>query len=241
MAKAKEETKELATQQDETGMTAADFGGGLQVQGDEDKTPQLSRVALYQGTSEEEEMYGEHKRGVFIDALECRELGTEIKIMPVFAWRSWAKFEPGSSRPVYSTANKSEVPPEDLEWDDDSKTPPAATESVNVVIVVDGEAWPYLMVFKRTGLKAFEKVISPVEKRRGMTNQTPGMYTLTSVDDKSGDGKPYKRLTARALGNPTPEMASLAKTIFNSMSAVKDKAETMAEETVSESGQDPPF
>lgn len=209
-----------------TTLDASSFGGSV-LAGLDDSTPQLSRVVMYQGTAEEEEMYGQHARGVFLDALEHRELGESIKIMPVALWGSWAKFEPGSKAPVYSTTVKAEVPPQDLEWIDGQ--PPAATYSVNAVVVVEGEEWPYLMLFKRTGLKAFDKCIKPIEARRSLQQKTPGLYELGSTDDKSGDGKPFKRLTCRSLGDPGEELAALALTVYRAMDKVKTAAQEMAE------------
>ena len=220
---------EVATKQDQPLATAADFGGGVQIEGDEDRGLKLGRVVLFQGTAEEEEMYGDvHKRGDFLDALESRKLGTSIKIMPITGWTSWAKFVQGQKQPIYSTTNKAEVPPEDLEWDGDN--PPAATMSINVVVVVAGEHWPYLLIFKRTALKAWDKGIKPIEARRGTTNKTPGLYELTSVDDKSSVGKPFKRLTARSLGDPDPETLELAMTVYSQVQAVKEKAKDLADD-----------
>ena len=205
-------------------MKSSDFGGSI-LSGLEETTPQLSRVVLFQGTAEEEEMYGEHKRGQFLDALESRELGASIKIMPVALWQSWARFEQGRKVPVYSTTVKSEVPHQDLEWVNDM--PPAATESINAVVIVQGEPWPYLLTFKRTGLKAFSKTIKPIEARRSMQQKTPGLYELTSVDDKSADGKPFKRMTCRSLGDPDAETTTLAKTVFDALDQVKQQAHKM--------------
>jgi len=231
-------SKEIAEKQETALVTASDFGGGLVIEGQDDTGPQLSRIVMFQGTAEEEEVYGEHKRGVFLDALESRELGTEIEFMPVYAWASWAKFVPGQKAPEYSTRNKAEVPPADLEFGEDG-SPPAATESINVVIVVKGEAWPYLFVFKRTSLRAFSKTVKPVEARRAATGKSPGLYQLASTDDKSADGKPFKRLVCRALGDPDKEVAVLAKKVFDAMDSVKEKAESLADD--GSSGEDMPF
>lgn len=235
-------SKELAKKATSEIANAASFGGGLTIEGDDSNGPQLSRIVLYQGTAEEEEMYGEHKRGVFLDALESREIGAEVKFMPIYAWKSWAKFVPGQKAPEYSTRIKAEVPAEDLEWGgDNGNEPPAATESVNVVVVVEGEEWPYLFVFKRTSLKAFNKTVKPIEARRATTGKTPGLYSLTSVDDKSADGKPFKRLACRALGDPTPDVMALGKSVFDAMDSVKVRAEEMAADGSAEVDGDPPF
>lgn len=229
---------EVVQKQSSEVMSATDFGGGLVVEGQEDQGLQLSKVVLYQGSAEEEEMYGEHKRGTFLDALESRGLGTEINFVPVYAWVSWAKFIKGQKAPEYSTKIKAEVPAEDLQWGEDGSSP-AATESINVVIAVEGEAWPYLFVFKRTGLKAFNKTVKPIEARRAATGRTPGLYQLTSTDDKSADGKPFKRLVCRALGDPEGDVLALAKQVYDAMDHVKAQAENMAVDA--EDGEDPPF
>ena len=241
---AKKTGEVVETEKPETGvatMSAQDFGGGLVVQGGDESGPQLSKVVLFQGTAEEEEMYGEHRRGQFLDALESRELGEEIRIMPVYAWKTWAKFVKGEKRPEYSTDDFSAVPPDDLEWGEDG-TPPAVTESINAVVAVQGEAWPYLFVFKRTSLKAFNKTVKPIEARRTATGKMPGLYLLASTDDKSADGKPFKRLTCRSLGDPDAETATLAKKVFDSLDAYKQHAADLADTQDADDGEGlPPF
>lgn len=232
---------EIAKTQEQTAVTnAADFGGGLRVEGLEDSGPQLSKITLYQGTAQEQESYGTHERGEFLDALESRRLGKSIKVMPVAAWASWAKFVKGSQTPEYSETNKSRVPPEDLEWGADG-TPPAATMAINVVAVVENEAWPYLLVFKRTGLKAFNKSIRPIEARRSSTGKPPGLYELASIDDKNADGQPFKRLTCRFVGDPDADMQHLAKQVYDSIEAVKERAATMEQDAPQTDTEEPPF
>lgn len=238
MAKSKD--TELMKKDETAIATAEDFGGGLQVQGLDDGGPQLSKVILYQGTAQEQEAYGTHERGVFLDALESRELGKTIQIVPIDAWASWAKFEKGSSVPVYSETDKARVPAEDLEWGEDG-TPPAATMAINVVVIVAGEDWPYLFVFKRTGLKAFLKCVRPIEARRAMKNMPRGLYELSSTDDKNADGQPFKRLTCRFVGDPDAEMQANAKAIYQGIEAVKAQAATLEQDAPATDTEDVPF
>jgi hypothetical protein len=229
--------KELATIAENGGAlavaaaSAADFGGGLVVQGKSEAGLNLSRVVLYQGTAEEDEMYGSHKRGTFLDALEVRELGTAIKVMPIFAFATWSIWEEGSRAPVQTWRDQNAVPREMLEWSEvgGKRTPPQAQEAINVVCAVEGEPWPYLFVFKRTGLKAWGRTIQPLEARRGSIGKCPGLYELGSTDDKNADGKPFKRLSARPAGEPTAETVELAKKVFAAQQHLKEKAAEMAE------------
>lgn len=209
-------------------------GGSSQVQ--------ISRLAMYQGTPEEEQTYPDSglKRGDFFDVLEVRRVGVKVQIVPIFGWMSWAKFVKGQRVPVYSHTSKAQVPPEDLEWHD--KNPPEATECVNVVCVAQGEAWPYLMVFKRTGLRAWNKTISPMEARRGAQAKGPGLYELSGVDDKNAFGQAFKRLSARYVGDPTGELLTLAGNVKKNLDAFKKVAEEQAREAEGSSQEvDAPF
>ena len=231
-AMAEKKTEVAKVSENVPALAAGDFGGGMMVEGLDQEGPQLSKVVLYHGTTEEEAEYGEHKRGQFLDALESRELGDKIKIMPVHAWATWTKWQEGQKQPLYSFRDKSLVPAADL-IDRDSNgdwMKPAAQMAINMVVVVEGESWPYLLIFKRTALKAYDKTIRPIEARRSMTNKTPGMYELATIDDKSDEGKPYKRLVARSLGDPTPELATLGKQVYDSIERVRQQAEAMADD-----------
>lgn len=205
--------------------------GGALIEGTS-RGPTLSRMAVFQGTAEEDAMYPGHtlKRGDFFDTLEVRRIGPSVKMVPIVGWVSWARFEKGSKIPVYSTTKRSEVPPEDLQWQENE--PPAATESTNLVVVVDGEPWPYLFVFKRTGLEAFNKCIGPMEGRRGSMKKGPGLYELGTKDDKNPSGQSYKRLTARLIGDPTSELLAVATTVHAGMAELRKKAEDMANDNI---------
>jgi len=209
----------LATVGLDTGLTVEGMsGGGVQV----------SRLAMFNDTAEEKMAYGSRTWGDYIDTLSGESLGASVQIMPISAWVSWAKWEKGSPAPIYSTKIRGEVPSEDLEWNGDE--PPAANEIINVVVLVVGQPWPYLFQFKRTGLKAFNKTIGPMEGRRGALRKGPGLYELGSENDKSVDNKPYKRVTARYVGDPSPEMVALAVKVKGAIESVKAKAEALADD-----------
>jgi len=227
MAKQKDEWKELAVVDHTKELAAVGLDTGLSVAGLEGDGPQVSRLTMFNDTAEEKEMYGSHVWGTYIDTLSNEALGEKVQILPIDAWGSWAKWTQGSKAPEYSTKNKADVPPKDLEWDGDRA--PAATQIINVIVLVVGREWPYLFQFKRTGLKAFTKVIAPMEARRGSLRHGPGLYELSSEKDKSADGKPYKRVTARYVGNPPAELIATAITIKSAIASVKARAEAVAD------------
>lgn len=221
--------------------SAADFGGGLVVKGKSDSGINLSKLTMFQGTAEEEKMYGEHKRGMFIDALESRELGDSVKIMPVVAFAQWALWREGAKQPEKVWHDEKDVPVEMLEWrgEGDNRTPPEAQESINVVCCVEGQEWPYTFTFKRTSLRTWNKTIAPLEARRGATGKCPGVYELTSEDDKNEAGQAFKRLKARPVGDPSPELVKLALQVFNAQQAFKAKAAEMVRDEKPTEGFDP--
>ena len=215
--------------------------GGALVEG-RDSTMAISRVALFQGTAEEEQMYGsDFKRGEFIETLEKKSLGTSIRIVCVGGWTSFAKFIQGQKAPVYSVRKLADVPKEDREWSGEgaNKTPPAVTETVNMVVLVNDDATPSLFLFKRTGLKAYQRTIEPCEAKFGRC-----VYELSSVDDKNASGQPYKRLTARMVKRLTEEDATTAivKMIEDQFNKAKAKFEAAAtDHDAATKGDDIPF
>lgn len=229
MARTKEQSELMVPEKGNTAVSVPASVMPMDMDELSDGAPQLSRLVMFNGTAQEEEAYGEHKKGMYLDALESRELGMSVRIAVVMAWRTFVKWPRGQRTPEYIFTNKSDVPPEDLEFGEDG-TPPAATECINAVVVVEGEEWPYLFIFKKTGLKAFRKCIAPIEKRRAMTGKSLGLYELSSVDDKNSAGEPYKRITAKAVGDPSPELMALVERIRESAGIVQKQAQKMAEE-----------
>lgn len=204
-----------------SGYSASDFGS-YSVEGRDQSSNSLSRCVLYAGTAEEEVKYGKHDRGEFIDALEGREFGSEIYIMPIRAITRYQQWVQGQNRPVATWNNRKEVPPAMLEWKDNGKgvppTKPQVSESVDVVCVVVStkggepklEEFPYIIQFKSTGLATFNKTIDKVEAARSAAGKVPGFYRLFGEDSKSPDGKPYKKLTAQPKGEPPQEVIEFA-------------------------------
>lgn len=209
--------------------TSEDFGG-FRIEGRDETGSNLSRVVMFNGTVEEEAKYGQHTRGVFLDALEVRELGKSIRIMPVHIYATYAQWVKGQKQPVAKWDDKRDVPPELLEWGQDGSgksIKPEVSESINVLCIVQGvndgnaltEPWPYLFVFKSTALKCFEQTIKPIEARRASTNKCPGLYEISSVPDKNADGQPFNRLTARFAGEPPADVVTLARLLYKARNA----------------------
>ena len=219
--------------------TKADMGGAL-VQG-RDSAMAISRVALFQGTAEEEQMYGsDFKRGEFIETLEKVSLGTSIQVVCIGGWVSFAKFIKGQKAPVYSVRTLAEVPAEDREWTDGpgGRTPPAVTETVNMVVLVNDDATPSLFLFKRTGLKAYQRTIEPCEAKFGRC-----IYELGSVDDKNASGQPYKRLTAKMVKKLMQDDAKfpIVTAVEEQFQKAKAKFEAAASDHAAESRSEIPI
>ena len=208
---------------------------GAMVEG-QDSAGSVSRLAMYQGTAQEEQMYGNaFKRGEFIDALEKRRIGPafsgkeapKIRVVPITGFTTWSRWQKGAKIPDYVFKNKNQVPPADLEWTDGpngQRNPPAASEAVNLIVLVDGEPWPMLLVLKRTGISAFHKVIAPMERRHGHS-----VYELSSEDDKNAAGQAYKRMTARFVVRSDDATLEAVRSVKAQLSAVMAQVQAMEE------------
>lgn len=231
--------------------TANDFGGGLVVTGRKAAQMTLSRVVMYSGTTEEETRYGRHERGVFIDALEARELGDKINIMPFMAQAKFAEWVEGETSPVRTWDSEDDVPAGLLDWQDGpggdkkNRIPPAVSESVEAFCIVQSidkngvvstEPFPYLFVFKSTGLPAFNRTIGPLEDRRAMTNKCPGLYRLSSKDDTNGKRQSYKRLVATPQGDPPSDVVAMAKVAYKAAKQLREKATELSQSAPGDSG-----
>lgn len=205
----------------------ADLRGGLAVEGG-DASPKLGRMALYQGTSQEQATYGEgkFKRGDFLDAMEQRKLASS-KIVPIFATVLYQNWPKDSKTPLYtySHAEKHLIPKGDLEWD--GSKPPAATKIYSAVVLVEGEPWPYLFQFKKTAAKAFEQ-IQAFEARRATTNKGFGLYELYSEDEKNPAGNTYRKLKVRPPVDLPESMHELARSVLAGLASMKAKAASVA-------------
>ena len=219
-----------------------DFGSPeqrLAIQGrDERSKINIAKLSLYQGTTEEQEQYGDgFKRGEWLDTLAVKSLGEKVCVLfvPGLMTAQYAIWEKGKRVPTASWDNAASVPKELLEpstLPDGTWVPPQAQEAISCVVCVEGQDWPYLLVFKKTSLKCFNKRIMPMEAQLASANQPPGMYEMSSVDDKNAAGQGYKRVTAKYVGRPTQKMLELAKVVFSRASKYKQAARELQEEHV---------
>lgn len=199
--------------------------GGATVEGLDDGQSLIGRMAMYNGTTEEQAAYEgcNFNPGDFIDVLEKRKLASS-RVVPLGAFVSWMYWPQGSKQPEYNVRSKAEVPPEHLEWI--GGKPPLASQCLNAMLAVDGEPWPYLFVFKRTGCKAGE-LIFRLEGRRGAVNKGRGMYELGSKKEKNAAGQTYHELTARPVGDCPASLVELVEGYEKSKHVTLAKAEAM--------------
>lgn len=216
--------------------------GGLQIAGDTDKTPKIGRLVCYQGTQTEDKKYGAPKdtgfsRGDYLDPLERRSLGDKVNVMPIGGWMEWVYWPKDAKLPIYRHTDRSQVPPGDLLFEGDQ--PPKAMACACIVVAVEGEPWPYVFVFKGTSWGAWEQTIKPFEGRRASLKKGPGMYTLSTRDDKNAKNQDYKRVTAKPAGDPTAAMLELGSVVRSTITNVQAAAKQAVEEDVAEGAANP--
>jgi hypothetical protein len=231
MAKAIQKTEQS------TGLALPDhLRGGATVEGLEDSQTLIGRMAMYNGTTEEQATYEGcgFQPGDFIDVLERRKLSTS-RIVPLGAFVSYLHWPQGAKQPLYNVRHKSEVPAEHLEWIDGK--PPMATQCLNAMVAVEGEPWPYLFVFKKTGYKAGE-LIFRLEGRRGAISKGRGLYELGSKKEKNAAGQTYHELTSRPVGDCPDSLVPLVEGYEANKTQTMAKAATMASDQPTPDGGD---
>ena len=181
----------------------------------------LPRAHVFQDSAFERDGMGRSfELGDLVDPIECRKLATN-KFVPVGGRKQYVKWQDGEKAPVYVLDEKSKVPPEDLAWGPNRK-PPAAQETLLYLVLVDGESFPYLLPFKRTGLHA-GRTLHTLERRRGLARRGPGLYELTWTKE-SGPNGIYARIGIRGLGDPTDELQHQLREVCQSFLGNSRKA-----------------
>jgi hypothetical protein len=179
----------------------------------------LPRIHLYQGLPNEAKEYGRgFEPGDLINTV-TREKVASRKFVPILGYKEWIKWkEPRGSGMEYKKRVKTDVPPEDLIWNehevDKKKRQPKATESINWVVLFEDEAVPSVLTFSRTSLNA-GKTINTLETMRG--NRGPGLYAF-DFRDKSNEQGAWITPVIRPTGDPTPDMSELVGLLYTSLS-----------------------
>jgi len=217
-------SKDLSFKKQEASLALpAEIVGSFTVEGDDSST-KLGRISLYQGTSQEQAIYGEgvFRRGDFVDCLERRKIASNF-IIPIHAEIKYQRWDDGAKLPAYTYSAKERhlIPAEDLAWD--GANPPVAAKLIDMVVVVRGEMYPYLFTFKRTALRAGELILQ-YEKRRGMKGLRFGMYELGSEDEKNNGGNVFRRLTVKNPVDATEDTFEVLASVTQALAAVKAQA-----------------
>jgi hypothetical protein len=217
-------SKDLSFKKQEASLALpAEIVGSFTVEGDDSST-KLGRISLYQGTSQEQAIYGEgvFRRGDFVDCLERRKIASNF-IIPIHAEIKYQRWDDGAKLPAYTYSAKERhlIPAEDLAWD--GANPPVAAKLIDMVVVVRGEPYPYLFTFKRTALRAGELILQ-YEKRRGMKGLRFGMYELGSEDEKNNGGNVFRRLTVKNPVDATEDTFEVLASVTQALAAVKAQA-----------------
>lgn len=201
---------------------------GAVIEGMDKGTDLVGRLALYNGTTDEQEMYAGcgFAPGDFIDVLERRKVASD-NIVPLGAYVSWMKWPQGARTPEYNVREKARVPAGDLEWVNEK--PPAATECINTLVAVDGEPWPYLLVFKRTGYKAGETMFR-LEARRGMIGKGRGLYRITTKKEKNAAGQSYLELNVQPAGDCPDSLVGIVTEYIKHKASIDARAAALADE-----------
>lgn len=164
---------------------------------------------LFQGTGEESEAYPNAKRG----EITSRLLGSSVpsrRFILLKAWKTWVRFDKGSSTPVYTYEDRADVPAEDLEWSSDNTVPPAATETINTILLFEGlEEVPHIFRFKKTSYNEGKNLLTIARFVRGKLFE----FAENKVGENS-EGKKYLIPTCRPTADPIPDSMLAMRAVF---------------------------
>lgn len=220
--------------EDETSLAAASvFGGGSRLEGADNDDLVLPVVKMFQDTSDERKRYGkDYSLGDLVLTIgEHAEKLDNRAFIPLKGWKSWIKWkEPRGTGMEYNHTVRSEVPPQDIEWHGDE--PPAAVESINYVVLFEGQEMPAVIRFSKTSLKS-GKTLNTLESLRG--KRGPGVYELGFIE-KSNDQGTFGVAQVKPKGDPPQELLLQAATLFEQVKGSGFIASDEREEEASEEG-----
>lgn len=209
---------------------------GATIEG-ENPAGKMGRLALYQGTMQEQTIYEgcDFKPGDYIDVLERRKVASN-RIVPIWAFKTWVRWSKDAKIPDYVAKSPSDVPKGDLDWKDGK--PPAASVCINAIILVEGEAFPYLFIFKRTGLRAGDLLFT-------LESRGSSVYELGSTVDKNAVGQAFRRVSVKHAGKCPDELKPIRDhwkaLVKASVEEYRAKATEAVEPEEAEGSDTPPF
>ena len=151
---------------------------------------EIPRVLLLQKTSPDVDKYDNLKAGLFINNI-TKEILPD-RFIPLFAFKQYAEFTK-DGKLVWSTMDRNDKRVViGLEWGnsgDPEKDKPTATEFINFMVVIEGQAMPLVLSFKRTAFKIGKQFLT-------LTSMKPGMmysysYLIDSLVQQKGSQSWY--------------------------------------------------
>lgn len=207
---------ELATQQGGA-LATSQYARDYKMEGEDSGDAVMPRVILHQGDISEK-YYGQHPKGTLLHSI-TGEVIEARRFTPLgIAWKEWMKFGDKFGDTLdYKTRNKSEVPPEDLQWN--GNEPPAASLFYNFVVLFEGMDSPVCLSMKASSKfqRSAAQALNQMEKIRGAKKLAPGLYELDIVDRENDKGK-WKDLKLRPVGNPSDDLAKASYEFYQALS-----------------------
>jgi hypothetical protein len=222
-----------------TAMVAYDpeLAGGFDVVGDEKSATELmQRVAVYYGTADEDQKYGQIGlvRGDLVVVSEKRKAASNV-FVPIIGQVNYVKWPKDSKVPEYVYPRLDMCPPEDREFAADG-TPPVAQKVVSMVVLVDGEGGVFVLNFKATSLKAYDQ-LRVFENARATSRRTVGAYETGVVSDKNHKNNVYYRMTLKAKGDIPASLVETFKLLRSAESKAKLTARVNKEVSAHDDGE----
>ena len=208
----------------ETATALTEYHRTWAMQGEDEDDVLLPRVVLHQGDISESR-HGRHPKGTLINS-GTGEVIESRRFVPITGFKTWIKYGENIGDPVeYCTRDKSQVPPEDLQWKDGQ--PPATQLFRNVVVLFEDMTTPTCFSLKDSSRHQRQsgKMLNQCEKARSAQKKSPGLYEIEVVDASNARGS-WKDLRVKPVGDPSEELCKLALTWFDALQVKNVEVET---------------
>lgn len=209
----------------------------------------IPRCHLYQGTGMEEETFGKHARGTWIDTITQDVMATAKEETAPYTYdgfsfvcaftlpRTYVAYNDDGDI-EYITTDRGEVPKDHLVFGSALRGKgKRCTEILSVVCVFAGYTdIPRVIRFKKTSFNS-GRALDAFERARG--RRGPGLYTFT-VTKKDGANGPYLIPNVRPIGDPPADLLTALVGFREAYASIDLKVDDADIQSV-ESNTDIPF
>lgn len=185
------------------------------------------RLHVVQALKSEAEKYGKLEEGTLVNSVTGEVIASPkdipaLRFVLITGWIEWIKFKELRGSGIeyrYLQTNPhappKEIPAADLEWTvkANGRKSRAATKFMNFMVLLENDPSPLILSYKGTSAN-HGRTLNTMQQLRG--NRGRGLFGLSLKDEKNDMGS-WVSVKPTSQGDPSPELADLAKQIAMSL------------------------